>query len=181
MKAFGERIYQHWKLRKVERHGKSIHPVLKFEDPNANEKENDADPYICFRRREFRPTRKTRRADTLGAERVRLLQKSLHRARDLVLAVAKREVLKGEVWAAEEGIFLARAEAKNLKRIVGVKGDDYLFYSHKRKRVNKIKEEADTNDAAAKIRRIERRKHDASLSGKDGKSGGQPHHFFLNF
>lgn len=173
IRAFGEKIYRHWKQRKVERHGKSIHPVLKFEDPNANEKENDADPYICFRRREFRPTRKTRRADTLGAERVRLLQKSLHRARDLVLAVAKRESLKGDVWSAEEDIFTARAEAKNLKRVVGVKGDDYLFYSHKRKRVNKVKEETDANDAAAKMRRIERRKHDVNSSGKDGKPGAQ--------
>ena len=86
-------MLDHWKQRKIERKGQSIQPSLKFEDPNANEKENDADPYICFRRREIRQTRKTRRADSLGAERIRLLQKSLHYARDLVLSVCQREIL----------------------------------------------------------------------------------------
>ena len=71
---FGRPVYDHWKERKIERKGKTIQPTLKFEDPNSNEKENDNDPYICFRRREFRQARKTRRADTIGAERIRLMQ-----------------------------------------------------------------------------------------------------------
>lgn len=141
MSLYGQQIYEHWKQRKIERNGQSIQPSLKFEDPNANEKENDADPYICFRRREIRQTRKTRRADSLGAERIRLLQKSLHNARDLVLAVCQREILKLDNWNAEQSLFRARCEAKNIKRTLGIKGDDHLFIRHKRKRVIKIKEE----------------------------------------
>lgn len=138
---FGESIYGHWKDRKIVRKGKAIHPILKFEDPSANEKENDNDPYICFRRREFRQARKTRRADTLGVERIRLLQKSMHRARELFLSISQRELLKLEQWETEHEIFKLRSQGKNLKRAVGIKGDDYLFYSHKRKKVIKTREE----------------------------------------
>lgn len=155
---FGEPIYEHWKARKIERKGSTIHPMLKFEDPNANEKENDNDPYVCFRRREFRQARKTRRADTLGAERIRLLQKSLHRARDLIMSVSQRELLKLETWETDHAIFKLRSEAKSLKRAVGVKGDDYLFFPHKRKKVIRIKDEDDSRDAANKLRRGEKRR-----------------------
>lgn len=136
---FGEKIYNHWKVRKIERRGKSIVPSLKFEDPNATEKDNDNDPYICFRRREFRQARKTRRADTIGGERIRLLQKSLHRASDLVMSVCKREILKLQSLESENEIFKLRCEGKSLKRTVGVKGDDYLYYPHKRKKEIKPK------------------------------------------
>lgn len=141
---FGESIYNHWKARKLERKGKFIHPNLKFEDPSANEKENDADPYICFRRREFRQARKTRRADTLGAERIRILQKSLISAREIILNVAQREILKLQNFEVDEEIFKLRGEAKTLKRSVGIKGDDHLFYPHKRKKIIKIRDEEET-------------------------------------
>lgn len=143
LSLFGEKVYDHWKQRKIERRGKSIVPSLKFEDPNATEKDNDNDPYICFRRREFRQARKTRRADTIGGERIRLLQKSLHRARDLVMSVCKREILRLQSLEAENEIFKLRCEGKSLKRTVGVKGDDYLFYPHKRKKVVKPKPKED--------------------------------------
>ena len=154
---FGKPIYDYWKSRKIERKGKLIHPMLKFEDPNANEKDNDNDPYICFRRREFRQARKTRRADALGAERIRLLQKSLHRARDLIMSVAQREILKLENWETENTIFLMRCEGKNLKRSIGVKGDDHLFYPHKRKKVIKSKEEDEEKERKREKRKLDSR------------------------
>lgn len=157
LELFGEAIYEHWKERKINRRGKQIHPSLKFEDPNANEKDNDNDPYICFRRREFRQARKTRRADTIGAERIRLLQKSMQKARELVLLTCKRELLKMQNWETETDIFKLRCESKNLKRTLGVKGDDHLFYPHKRKKVIKIKED---EDDSVKSRRIEKRKNE---------------------
>lgn len=146
LKLFGKPIYEHWKQRKVRRKGKPIFPSLKFEDPNATEKDNDNDPYICFRRREFRQARKTRRADTLGAERIRLLQRSMQRARDLVLAVSKREVTKLRIWESDRKIFELRSEAKSLKRAAGVRGDDYLFYAHKKRKPTKIKIEEEEKD-----------------------------------
>ncbi|CUM68623.1 uncharacterized protein PRCAT00006350001 [Priceomyces carsonii] len=170
IELFGEPIYDHWKGRKIARRGKQIHPVLKFEDPNATEKDNDNDPYICFRRREFRQARKTRRADALGSERIRLLQKSLHRARDLVLSVARREILKLNFLEAEHNVFKARCEAKSLKRSIGYKGDEGLFYPHKKKKIVKVKED---DEEMAKARRIEKRKlesREASVSSAHGGS-----------
>lgn len=160
---FGKVIYDHWRVRKIERKGKSITPSLKFEDPNANEKENDNDPYVCFRRREFRQARKTRRADNLGAERIRLLQKSLKRARELVLNVSKREILKLNYWEAEHEVFKLRCETKAVKRTAAIKGDDHLFYPHKRKKVIKPEPEDDEILDIVKTRKEKRKVQETAL------------------
>lgn len=178
MQLFGQAIYDHWKKRKIERKGKQITPQLKFEDPNANEKDNDNDPYICFRRREFRQARKTRRADNLGAERIRLLQKSLRKARDLVFNVCKRELLKLDYWNSEYEVFKTRCETKNVKRIAGIKGDDHLFYPHKRRKLPKIETEEDEYDTPTTKIRKERKKASemepsTSLSSKEKQVASQ--------
>lgn len=150
LELFGEPIYNHWKERKIERKGKSVFPTLKFEDPNANEKDNDNDPYICFRRREFRQARKTRRADNLGIEKIRLLQKSLHRARDIMFNVSQREIMKLQQYQSEFKVFKLRCEAKTLKRNQNVLGDDHLFYPHKKKKIIRIKEEEEEREREEK-------------------------------
>lgn len=179
---FGEPVFEHWKKRKIERKGKPISPQLKFEDPNANEKDNDNDPYICFRRREFRQARKTRRADNLGAERIRHLQRSLRKARDLVLSVCKRELLKQKIWQSDFDIFKARCETKNIKRAVGVKGDDHLFFPHKRRKIVKIEPEEDEEEeeesaVTTKSRKEKKRAaqdtEPATASAKDKQANGQ--------
>ncbi|SGZ56564.1 CIC11C00000000017 [Sungouiella intermedia] len=161
MQLFGQPIYEHWKGRKLERKGKAITASLKFEDPNANEKDNDNDPYICFRRREFRQARKTRRADNLGAERIRLMQKSLKRARELVLSVCKRELLKLQSWESDYEIFKLRCEAKSVKRSVGIKGDDHLFYPHKRKKIIKIEPEEEEEVEYTKTKKERKRQQES--------------------
>lgn len=179
LQLFGAPIYEHWKSRKIERKGKSITPSLKFEDPNANEKENDNDPYVCFRRREFRQARKTRRADNLGAERIRLLQRSLKQARELVFSVCKRELLKLETWEADYEIFKLRCDTKAVKRVVGIKGDDHLFYPHKRKKIVRAEPEEDEEiEVEYSKARKERKKHAengalAAASAKDKSQNSQ--------
>lgn len=162
MQLFGQLVYDHWSVRKMERKGKAITASLKFEDPNANEKDNDNDPYICFRRREFRQARKTRRADNLGAERIRLMQKSLRRARDLVLNVCKRELLKLQTWESDYEIFKLRCETKGVKRAVGIKGDDHLFYPHKKKKIVKIEPEEEEEEVEYTKAKKERKRHQES-------------------
>ena len=162
LKLFGEPIYTHWKNRKLARKGKSITPALKFEDPNANEKDNDNDPYVCFRRREFRQARKTRRADNLGAERIRMLQKSLRSARDIIFDVCKREMLKLEAWEADHDIFRLRMDAKGVKRSVGIKGDDHLFYPHKRKKILRIEQDDDDEVDIARSKKDKRKNQESS-------------------
>lgn len=172
LKLFGEPIYNHWKERKIARKGKTITPTLKFEDPNANEKDNDNDPYVCFRRREFRQARKTRRADNLGAERIRMLQKSLKRARDIVFNVCKREILKLENWEADHEIFKLRTEAKGVKRSVGIKGDDHLFYPHKRKKIVKVEPEEEEEIEAPKSKKEKKKQQDQGPASNQAKESG---------
>lgn len=161
LELFGEAVYNHWRTRKIERKGKSITPILKFEDPSATEKDNDSDPYICFRRREFRQARKTRRADNLGAERIRSLQRSLKRARELVLNVCQRELLKLQSWESEYKIFRLRSEAKSVKRAVGIKGDEHLFYPHKRKKIVVVEPPEEDEQDVMRIRREKKRPQDS--------------------
>lgn len=177
MQLFGQPIYDHWKNRKLDRKGKAITASLKFEDPNANEKDNDNDPYICFRRREFRQARKTRRADNLGAERIRLMQKSLKRARDLVLNVCKRELLKLQTWEADYEIFKLRSEAKGVKRAVGIKGDDHLFYPHKKKKIVRIEPEEEEEVEYTKTKKERKRQQESGIpafpASKERQANGQ--------
>lgn len=162
LELFGEPVYNHWKARKIERKGISIAPSLKFEDPSATEKDNDNDPYICFRRREFRQARKTRRADNLGAERIRSLHRSLKRARELVLNVCQRELLKLQSWESEQHIFKLRSEAKSVKRLVGIKGDDHLFYPHKRKKIVVVEPVDDGETDSYRVKREKKRPQEPS-------------------
>lgn len=169
LKLYGPQIYEFWKQRKIKRGGKLIHPKLKFEDPHAPERDNDNDPYVCFRRREFRQARKTRRADTLGAERLRHMQRLLQTARELVLSVAKRELLKLDLYRAEATVFKDRVAAKLAKRAANISGDEHLFYPAKRPKIV-VKVEDDERDG--------RRRRDAAklanglVSGLGAAGGG---------
>lgn len=133
-RKFSSTIYPHWKNRRLERGGKPIFPTLKFEDQNASEKENDNDPYVCFRRREVRQVRKTRRADQQSSERLRKLQAEMEAARRLVAMVVKREELRKEALKTEWDIFEKRSKVKALKRQLGIKGDDEDLVNHKKKK-----------------------------------------------
>ncbi|CAI4453286.1 BBF_HP2_G0016940.mRNA.1.CDS.1 [Saccharomyces cerevisiae] len=88
IEKFGSKIYDYWRERKIEVNGYEIFPQLKFERPGEKE---EIDPYVCFRRREVRHPRKTRRIDILNSQRLRALHQELKNAKDLALLVAKRE------------------------------------------------------------------------------------------
>ncbi|KAI0461527.1 hypothetical protein LJB42_000825 [Komagataella kurtzmanii] len=132
LRIFGQKIYDHWKQRRIVRHGRPITAQLRFED--SSEKD-DSDPYVCFRRREFRQARKTRRTDTQGSERLRKLHRELKQTRDLLLAVAQREVKRKEAIEVGHEVFQLRCSVKTLKRDLGVKGEEEDLVAHKRKKV----------------------------------------------
>ena len=81
-------IYPWWKIRREDRQGKPITPTLNMDDSN------ESDPYVCFRRREVKSARKTRKTDTLQLEKIVRLQSELEQATKLVLMVAQRERYK---------------------------------------------------------------------------------------
>lgn len=83
-------VYPWWYLRRQARDGKAIVPYLNFDESN------ESDPYVCFRRREVKVARKTRKTDTLQLEKLVRLQSEMMQATQLFMMVAQREQLKEE-------------------------------------------------------------------------------------
>lgn len=152
LEEFGPDVYGHWKERKIESPSTEIFPQLKFERPDEKE---EVDPYVCFRRRDVRQPRKTRRVDILNSQKLRLLHQELQHAKELALLVAKREKVSMDLLEKGLNVFDQRCEVKKLKRSLNVKGEDEDLVNHKRKRLNifanqrKLREQAAAEAALA--------------------------------
>lgn len=114
-------IYEYWKLRRQDHGNMSIHPTLKFE---THQDTDDADPYVCFRRREARQTRKTRGRDNKIVETLKKLRQELEDGRQVVLMSYEREMLKRELLHMDRAVFDERARLKHIKNKLGIKGED---------------------------------------------------------
>lgn len=103
-------IYPHWKQRRELRKGKSIFPSLNYDESN------DGDPYVCFRRRDTRATRKTRRTDNYSVEKFQKLQYELQAANQLVSMVMQRELQKQASFKVEKELLDAKWKLLETKR-----------------------------------------------------------------
>lgn len=129
-----ERIYAHWKKRKSEREGQSVIPELKYEELSKNE----VDPYVCFRRRETKPVRKTRRTDQQSLERLRKLRTEMEMARNLLEMVLRREKMRKEAMVLEHTTFDKKCKLREYQKTLGIKEDDDLLLPSKKKRKTSI-------------------------------------------
>lgn len=121
---WAKEIYPHWQTRRLQNGNRSLLPSLKFE---TGQETDDADAYVCFRRREVRQARKTRGRDAQVVEKLKKLRRELEDARQLVNSVNQRERLKKEQFETERKVFEQRSELKRVKiqqGIRGEKGDD---------------------------------------------------------
>ena len=117
-------IYQYWVLRKGSR---PIMPAIKVRVLDTSTEADDADPYVCFRRREVRQTRKTRGRDAQVVEKLKKLRLELEQARQLVQLVVQREQLNKEDLEISRKVFEERRKLKDVKvnkQIIGEKGED---------------------------------------------------------
>lgn len=117
-------IYQYWVTRK---NGRPLMPTIKVRVLDTASDADDADPYVCFRRREVRQTRRTRGRDAQVVEKLKKLRLELEQARTLVRAVVDREHLKAEQLSIDRRVFNERKQLKEVKaakNIIGDKGDD---------------------------------------------------------
>lgn len=114
-------IYEYWRNRRQETGNKPLHPSLKFE---THQETDDTDPYVCFRRREARQTRKTRARDNKIVETLKRLRRELEDGRQLVLMSYEREMMKRELLHMDRAVFEERARLKHIKIRLGVKGED---------------------------------------------------------
>lgn len=117
-------IYRHWVLTKGSR---PLMPTIKVRVLDTGNEADDADPYVCFRRREVRQTRKTRGRDAQVVEKLKKLRLELESARQLVHMVVQRERVNQESLEINRKVFEQRRQLKEVKftkNIVGSKGDD---------------------------------------------------------
>ncbi|KAK3717292.1 Enhancer of polycomb-like protein 1 [Vermiconidia calcicola] len=117
-------VYQYWVLRKGSR---PLMPTIKVRVLDTSNEADDADPYVCFRRREVRQTRKTRGRDAQVVEKLKKLRLELEQARQLVQMVVQREQLNKEDLEVSRKVFDERRKLKDVKvskQIIGEKGED---------------------------------------------------------
>jgi enhancer of polycomb-like protein len=124
-------IYEYWKSRRQDMGNKPLHPSLKFE---THQETDDADPYVCFRRREARQTRKTRARDNKVAETLKRLRRELEDGRQLVLLSYEREMSKRELLQLDRALFEERSKLKKIKTHLSIKGDDEYLINQKPQR-----------------------------------------------
>ncbi|KAI8097996.1 enhancer of polycomb-like-domain-containing protein [Gilbertella persicaria] len=122
-------VYNHWSQRRRNRAGKSIVPQLKFEESFKNE----IDPYVCFRKRETKPVRKTRRTDQQSLERLRRLRSEMEMARNLLEMVLRREKIRKEGLVLEHAVFEKRHTLFEYQRVLGIKEDEDLLPKKKQR------------------------------------------------
>lgn len=120
-RRFAKDIYGHWKNQRLLKGNRPLMPTLKFE---TNLDTDDADPYVCFRRREVRQVRKTRGRDAQVTEKLKKLRKELEEARFIMAQVKRREIMIREQLSTDKQIFEARVAVKDIKRKLSIKGDD---------------------------------------------------------
>lgn len=133
-RKWAKEVYGHWQTRRLQKGNRSLLPSLKYE---TGQETDDADAYVCFRRREVRQARKTRGRDAQVAEKLKKLRRELEDARQLVMAVNQRERLKRDQIETDRKVFEQRSELKRVKIQQGIKGEkgddeDLLVYQRVR-------------------------------------------------
>jgi len=114
-------IYSHWKTTREEVENHSLMSPLKME---TGKETDDADAYVCFRRREVRQARKTRGRDAQVVEKLKKLRRELEEARQLVHFINQREKLLGDKYECDRKVFEQRCDLKRVKTQHGIKGDN---------------------------------------------------------
>ncbi|KZS93199.1 hypothetical protein SISNIDRAFT_486115 [Sistotremastrum niveocremeum HHB9708] len=103
-------VYDYWKQRRLERGGRRIMAQLSYDESNEN------DPYVCFRRRDVKPIRKTRATSTPTTDKLTRLRAELGQALNLARSVLQREEFKGEQAAESQSVWESRLRFVDLKR-----------------------------------------------------------------
>lgn len=160
LKLWGRKVYDHWRERKLEKKGGPIFPLLKFEN-NIEKDEND--PYVCFRHREVRQSRKTRRTDQQSSRRLRRLKFEMEQAQHLFRLLRRRENLRLRQLETDAAIFDMRNTAKALKRKFRIPGDDEDFVTPKRQRIREETKSARQNAA----QEVKSHTREATLAARD--------------
>jgi enhancer of polycomb-like protein len=142
-------IYEYWRAQRQEKGNAPLNPSLKFE---LHQETDDTDPYVCFRRREARQTRKTRGRDNKIVETLKRLRRELEDGRQLVLMSYEREMMKRELLHMDRAVFEERARLKHTKLRLGIKGEDEDLINQKPQKRKTAEAAAAQRAAGAQVR-----------------------------
>ena len=125
-RSFAREIYEHWKSRRAERGDQRLMSQLKTPriDANGSQDADDNDPFVCFRRREFRQARKTRGRDAQVIEKLKRLRKELEDGRVLLDLVRKREASHKDHLQLNRELFESRHKFRRVKQENKITEDD---------------------------------------------------------
>lgn len=153
-KAFTKEIYEHWRTRRIRTGNRPLveglkvgfSPGLLSTDANLLKFEtgadtDDADPYVCFRRREVRQIRKTRGRDAHSAEKLKKLRKELEESREILAMIRQREITKREQLAIDKQLFEQRTNLRQVKLNLPdpyKEGDDDILINQKVRGASRI-------------------------------------------
>ncbi|CAG8475090.1 8078_t:CDS:10 [Diversispora eburnea] len=84
-------------------------------------KDDDDDAYVCFRRRELRPVRRTRRTEAQSVNKLKNIRVDLQSGRDLLGSVQSREKVKKQKIGIDRKVFTLECQVKDLQRELGIK------------------------------------------------------------
>ncbi|EPQ30252.1 uncharacterized protein PFL1_02368 [Pseudozyma flocculosa PF-1] len=132
LKALAGVVYPYWKSKREDREGKAVVASLNFDETN------DSDPYVCFRRREVKQMRKTRKTDALHIEKLIRLRTELDHAASLVQLIAQREKTKRASLRQGSQCWESARALVDIKRQWGIAGphqgleDDELLSGERR-------------------------------------------------
>lgn len=106
-----QRVLEHWQKRHREGALCGRLPHLKHEDLGKI----GADPYVCFRRRELRQQRKTRRSDAQCLDRIRKLRYELETMAAAMSIAVRRDQWRADAIRAEGDIFGAYLQIDTIR------------------------------------------------------------------
>ncbi|KAJ7783444.1 hypothetical protein DFH07DRAFT_787749 [Mycena maculata] len=125
-------VFPHWKRRRSLL-GHRIRPSL-----NYDESDSLNESYVCFRRRDNKPVRKTRAGQLMNnADKLVQLDQNLSQALDIANALLKRETIKQTTAVYSQRVWNARKPLADLIRTIpGIfsKADEPLFLVEKLKK-----------------------------------------------
>ncbi|KAF2404801.1 hypothetical protein EJ06DRAFT_452449, partial [Trichodelitschia bisporula] len=118
---FIKNVYEIWASKRSKNGNRPLMPTLKFE---RNAETDDADPYVCFRRREIRQVRRTRGGLVQGQDKLKRLRVEVESSRQLQYKAAEREETAKERLRVQRKVVTERQNLKRLKRQLGIRESD---------------------------------------------------------
>eukprot|EP00158_Paraphelidium_tribonemae_P007322 Partr_v1_DN28199_c1_g1_i2_m55343 putative enhancer of polycomb homolog len=143
MRLAATRVFEYWVSRRSGPgfNGRSLMQKLKY----AEVVKGESDPYICFRKRDVRTTRKTRRADTMSIQKLRQLKVEMETARSLLDMTVRRERMRKEYLLLEQAIFEQKLLIRRARSEFGIPDSVFDEARAARKRAAKLRFNASTH------------------------------------